>query len=241
MDLREDGLISGSIADHWYYRAKSAAVDAALGDARPRSVLDVGAGVGFFSRQMLKRDHVAEAICVDPAYDDDHDEISDGKPLLFRRSVAEPRAELVLLMDVLEHVENDGALLGVYVGAAEAGTRFVVTVPAFSFLWSGHDVFLGHHRRYTLGEIRRVVERSGLVIDQACYLYGALFPLAAASRLLGRLRGALFGDRPARSQMRVLGRLANTTLWSACRAELAVFRHNSFFGLTAMVVARKPA
>ena len=241
MDLREDGLISGRIADHWYYRAKSLAVDLALGGCRPRSVLDVGAGVGFYSRQLLKRDHVAEATCVDPAYAHDHDEISDGKPLLFRRSVDHPRAELVLLMDVLEHVENDGALLGAYASEAEAGTRFIVTVPAFAWLWSGHDVFLGHYRRYTLAEIRRVVEQSGLVIEQAGYLYGAVFPLAAGSRLLGRLRGAIFGERPARSQMRVLNRFANTTLWSVCRAELAWFRLNSAFGLTAMVVARKPA
>ena len=132
-------------------------------------------------------------------------------------------------------------LLRSYVGQVEKGTRFVVTVPAFSWLWSNHDVFLGHHRRYTLGQLRTLVEQSGLVVDESCYLYGALFPLAAMTRLFGRLRAAVFGKAAICSQMRRLNRVANTVLWSACRAELRFFRHNRAFGLTAMIVARKPA
>jgi SAM-dependent methyltransferase len=241
MDLREDGLLGAGVADHWYYRAKSAAVATLLGGTRPACVLDVGAGTGFFSRQLLRRDHVTSATCVDPGYGCDRDEVVEGKPLLFRRSVARTSADLVLLMDVLEHVEQDGALLRSYVRQVGCGTRFIVTVPAFSWLWSGHDVFLGHHRRYTLGQIRGVVEASGLVVEGTCYLYGALFPLAAASRLLGRLRAAVTGQDSVRSQMRRCGRLSNGALWAACRAELWMFRHNRLFGLTAMVIARKAA
>ncbi len=241
MDLREDGLLGSAVAGHWYYRAKSAAVLALLGAARPACVLDVGAGTGFFSRQLLRRDHVTSATCVDPGYGCDRDELIEGKPLLFRRSVARASADLVLLMDVLEHVAEDAGLLRSYVRQVDSGTRFIVTVPAFSWLWSGHDVFLGHQRRYTLGQIRGVVEASGLVVEDTCYLYGALFPLAAATRLLGRLRDALTGRDGARSQMRLCGRLCNGALWAACRAELLMFRRNKLFGLTAMVIARKPA
>ena len=241
MDLREDGLLGAGVADHWYYRAKSAAVLTLLGRMRPGSVLDVGAGTGFFSRQLLRRDHVTSATCVDPGYGCDRDETVGGKPLLFRRSVSRPSADLVLLMDVLEHVAEDGALLRSYVRQVECGTRFIVTVPAFSWLWSGHDVFLGHHRRYTLGQIRGVVESSGLVVEGTCYLYGVLFPLAAASRLCGRALAAITGRTRVRSQMRLCGRLANGALWAACRAELSMFRHNKLFGLTAMVIARKAA
>ena len=241
MDLREDGLLGAGAADHWYYRAKSAAVVALLGGMRPARVLDVGAGTGFFSRQLLRRDHVTSATCVDPGYTADRDESIEGKPLQFRRSVARSDADLVLLMDVLEHVADDGALLQSYVRDAARDTRFIVTVPAFAWLWSGHDVFLGHHRRYTLGQIRGVVESSGLIVEDTCYLYGVLLPLAAASRLLGRLRAALTGHDAVRSQMRLCGRLSNSALWAACRAELLMFRHNRLFGLTAMVIARKPA
>ena len=54
------------------------------------------------------------------------------------------------MMDVLEHVSDDVGLVREYAKRAKPGTRFVVSVPAFMWLWSGHDVFLEHHRRYTL-------------------------------------------------------------------------------------------
>lgn len=239
MDLKEDGLLDDSVADHWYYRAKSAALVTALEGVRPCSVLDVGAGSGFFSRQLLSDGHVADATCIDPGYGTDHDEMIGGRPLLFRRMVEQPRADLVLMMDVLEHVDDDAALLRAYVEPVDRGTHFVLTVPAFSWLWSAHDVFLGHRRRYTLAQLRTLAESAGLVIDQACYFYGLLFPLAALCRLLERLKAAFSGTRRPRSQMRPLNALLNTALWLACRVELPVFRHNRLFGLTAMIVAHK--
>ena len=44
-------------------------------------------------------------------------------------------------------------LLRHYAAKVPSGAHFLVTVPAFRFLWSGHDVFLEHKRRYTLAEI----------------------------------------------------------------------------------------
>src|SRR3546814_19735603 len=66
-------------------------------------------------------------------------------------------------MDVLEHVEDDAGLLRTYLDKAPPQAQAVITVPAFQFLWSHHDVFLEHHRRYTLKTLSRVVERAGAV------------------------------------------------------------------------------
>ena len=52
-----------------------------------------------------------------------------------------------MIADVLEHVDDDLALLRQYAAKLGEGGRIVITVPAFSFLWSGHDVFLEHRRR----------------------------------------------------------------------------------------------
>ncbi len=204
MDLRKDGLLGAAVAGHSYYRAKTAAVVALPGAARPACVLDVGAGTGFFSRQLLRRDHVTSATCVDPGYGCDRDELIEGKPLLFRRSVARASADLVLLMDGAE----DAGLLRSCVRQVEIGG---------------------------------VVEASGLAVENTCCPSGALFPLAAATRLLGRLHAALTGRDGARSQMRLCGRLCNGALWAACRAALLMFRRSKLLGLTAMVIARKPA
>ena len=235
MDLKEQAILGDDIGGHWYYRAKSAALARLVAGLKPRVLLDVGAGSGFFSRQMLRFAPVAAATCVDPGYAEDRDEIVAGKPLGFRRRVERSAADLVLMMDVLEHVDDDAALVREYAAKVRSGTRFIITVPAFKFLWSGHDVFLEHRRRYTLRRAEAVLRASGLTVERGCYFYGALLPLAVVSRLLDPL---CRGGEP-RSRMRRHGRLQNAAFWWACRAELALFQANRLAGLTALVRASK--
>ena len=87
---------------------------------------------------------------MDIGYRQDRDETWCGKPIAFRRAIDHCQADLVLAMDVIEHVEDDAALISAYCDLAPRGTRFIISVPAFNFLWSAHDIFLEHHRRYTL-------------------------------------------------------------------------------------------
>ena len=56
--------------------------------------------------------------------------------------------DLYLFTDVLEHVPDDVEMLKKYVGDAAPNSKFVITVPAFTTLWSGHDLYLKHYRRY---------------------------------------------------------------------------------------------
>lgn len=188
MDLKEESLVADP-QRHWYYRAKTGAMLRLLGRDAPAAVLDVGAGSGLFSRALLRRTSCARATCVDPGYPGDSDETEAGKPLAFRREVASSKADLVLMMDVLEHVADDADLVAAYAGRVGAGTRFLITVPAFQWMWSGHDVLLQHHRRYTLRQIEAAATRGGLRVVRGCYFYGGVLPLAAATRLAWRLRG----------------------------------------------------
>lgn len=55
MDLKETDILGEHIDQHWYYRSKRAAMQKFLGDINPSSILDVGAGSGFFSRALLDR------------------------------------------------------------------------------------------------------------------------------------------------------------------------------------------
>jgi SAM-dependent methyltransferase len=169
MDIKEEGLIKGDIAKHWYYRAKLAALHRMLAQRDPTLILDVGAGLGFFSGSLLESTNAWAATCVDPGYPEDRDEERIGKPLFFRRSVDQSDADLVLLMDVIEHVEDDVGLVREYVNKVAPGTRFIATVPAFMWLWSGHDVFLEHVRRYTLPRIERVLQAGGLTVARTAW------------------------------------------------------------------------
>ncbi len=235
MDLKETALLGNDAAGHWYYRAKAEALDRVLGSIPPASVLDVGAGIGFFARHLLERG-AGQAICVDPGYARDHDETHAGRKLLFRRAPPATAIDIVLMMDVLEHVDDDHALITEYVARARPGARFVVTVPAFQWLWSQHDDFLEHRRRYTLPRIESVMRRAGLVIEGGRYLYGGLLPVAALTRLPERWRGV---RGPPQSQMRPVGPWMNRVLLGVCRLE-ARLPGNRWGGITAMAWGRVP-
>jgi 2-polyprenyl-3-methyl-5-hydroxy-6-metoxy-1,4-benzoquinol methylase len=234
MDLKEEDILGADIGRHWYYRSKAAALRRMVGPLGPQRLLDVGAGSGFFSRHLLTETDAKSALCVDVAYERDRDETLDGKPVLYRRDCGPTDCDLVLMMDVLEHVDDDVGLVRHYAAKVPSGAYFLVTVPAFRFLWSGHDVFLEHKRRYTLAEIERTMRDAGLAVVRGAYYFGLIFPLAAAVRLAGR------GDATPRSSLRKHGALTNGLLASACAAELPLFPLNRLAGLSAFVLAKKP-
>jgi 2-polyprenyl-3-methyl-5-hydroxy-6-metoxy-1,4-benzoquinol methylase len=234
MDLKEEDILGADIAQHWYYRSKAAALRRIVADVNPRRLLDVGAGSGFFSRHLLAQTGAQSALCVDIGYDRDRDDRVGAKPVLYRRDCAMTDCDLVLMMDVLEHVDDDRGLVRHYAAKVPSGAHFLVTVPAFGFLWSGHDVFLEHKRRYRLGEIETAMRDAGLEIIKGAYYFGLVFPLAAAVRLATRRRPA------PRSSLKKHGAFTNGLLSAVCAAELPLFSANRLAGLSAFVLARKP-
>jgi 2-polyprenyl-3-methyl-5-hydroxy-6-metoxy-1,4-benzoquinol methylase len=236
MDLKETDILGSSIDQHWYYASKAAATMRLLGTTPYKRILDVGAGSGFFSHYLLTHSSASEAWCVDISYDADSDATTSGKPVHYRRSIDAVDADLVLLMDVLEHVDDDIGLLKTYVEKVPSGSRFLITVPAFQFLWSGHDDFLEHKRRYTLAQLEAVVRKSGLTVKQGAYYFGLVFPIAATLRLLPK--GAQ--PSPPRSQLKQHHPLVNTMLKTLCSVELPFMGANRLAGLTVFVLAQKP-
>ncbi len=234
MDLKEEDILGADIGQHWYYRSKAAALRRAVSGIAPQRLLDVGAGSGFFSRHLLAETGAQSALCVDIGYDRDRDDQVGAKPVLYRRDCAMTDCDLVLMMDVLEHVDDDRGLVRHYADKVPPGAHFLVTVPAFRFLWSGHDVFLEHKRRYTLGEIEATMRDGGLTVVKGAYYFGLVFPLAAAVRLATR------GDTEPKSSLKKHGALTNGLLSAACAAELALFPINRLAGLSVFVLARKP-
>lgn len=233
MDLKEEDILGAAIGSHWYYRSKAAALQSAVRSLAPRRLLDVGAGSGFFSKHLLSQGGAESALCVDTGYARDRDETVAGKPVRYRRDCGPTDCDLVLMMDVLEHVDDDRALLRHYAERVPAGAHFLATVPAFSFLWSGHDVFLDHKRRYRLRDIEAAMRDAGLTVVFGAYYFGAIFPLAAAVRWAAR------GDTQPRSSLKKHGAMMNALLTAACRIELPLFPVNRIAGLSAFVLARK--
>jgi hypothetical protein len=144
------------------------------------------------------------------------------------------------MLDVIEHVDDDVALIADYARRAREGTRFVISVPAFDFLWSPHDEFLEHRRRYTLDTLTAAVEGAGLEVVTTRYFFGMLFPAVAALRLADR---ALKGDKEAtKSALKAAPEWLNKTLVAIHDVErAALFPVNKLAGVTAFCLARKPA
>lgn len=238
MDLKEEEALGRDAATHWYYRAKAIAMERFLPQREVGLILDVGAGSGFFTKHLLRWNNANEGLCVDVNYTRDHDDSIGGKAIRYRRETGPVAADLVLMMDVLEHVDDDLGLLSEYVQLVPSGAHFLITVPAFQILWSGHDVFLGHRRRYTLRQLEDRARHAGLSILRSSYFFGAVFPLAAATRLLERVS---FRKQQARSsQLRRHSPAINALLFGLCRLDFVFFRANRIAGLTAICVAQKP-
>lgn len=235
MDLKEEEILGEHTGQHWYYRAKSDALLRTVRGLNVDSVLDVGAGSGFFSRRLLELTPARGATCVDPNYPADQDIAINGKTLRMRQNVASSSADLVLMMDVMEHVPDDRALVAEYVGLCASGTHFVVTVPAFMWLWSGHDVFLEHYRRYTLRQLESVLTDAGLQVLRGHYFFGSVLPLVAAVRAIKRLRGG-----EVTTDMRREGPIANTLLYDLCSAETRLMHLNKLGGTSVFALAVKP-
>lgn len=115
---------------------------------------------------------------------------------------------------------------------------------AFALCWLaltlrfGHDVFLEHRRRYDLPQIEQVARWAGLEGTLGTYYFGAVFPIAVATRLAGRLRGQ--DQQQPRSQLKTHHPLVNAVLATLSSLELPMRRYNRLAGLTAFCLARKP-
>jgi SAM-dependent methyltransferase len=239
MDLKEEQAIGGDPASHWYYISKGRAIRSLIGAGPYPSILDVGAGSGVFSRMLTDSGIAESSVCVDPNYTDAFLAADDPAPIDFVRSVTETDASLVLMIDVIEHVDDDVALIADYARMVTPGTKFLISVPAFNFLWSSHDEFLEHRRRYTLETLENSVRAAGLQPVSLRYFFGMLFPAVAAMRIADR---ALKGDKDAtESALKPSPEWLTKMLVAVHDLERAtLFPVNRLAGVTAFCLAEKP-
>lgn len=234
MDLKEleNGVDAGT---HWYYQSKKLPLlrfARQLAQAgQPLTVVDIGAGSGFFAYELEKTlgAGIAKVWLVDIGYSEAEMAPTRGAKIEKVHDVpAQVTDGLFILMDVLEHLPDDLAMLQ-RVKAASVGhnNHFFITVPAFRSLWSGHDVFLEHYRRYHIPMLAGVLRQAGFRRIRNYYLYGALFPLVWAVRRLRNLRPGA-----AASHMKPVNPLLNRLLLGLNSLEMKFSRANRVAGVT---------
>lgn len=186
---------------HWWYvaRRKILAVliarEADLpGDAR---ILEIGCGTGH-NFEMLKGFGRLEALEVD----DEARALASTRlghevgaaPLPGLPGVPDGAYDLVALLDVLEHVDNRAESLRSIAAKLKPDGKILITVPAYQWMWSAHDLAHHHKLRYSKKGLRRDAEAAGLKVRKLGFFNSLLFPIAAAVRVAGKLAGRTSSD-----------------------------------------------
>src|SRR6185312_15111914 len=99
------------------------------------------------------------------------------------------RFDLICMFDVLEHVDRDTEALVALKPLLKENGRILLTVPAYQWLWSAHDEFLHHQRRYSGVDLRWKISAAGFRPLKFSHYNAVLFPLAAVVRLKDKLLG----------------------------------------------------
>jgi len=161
-------------------------------------------------------------------------------------------AGALLLMDVLEHVDDDRATLAPLVHALPPGALLLITVPADMRLWSAHDEGLMHCRRYTAATLRETWRGLPVATMALTHFCARLYPLALLQRTFGRWRSRMTAARRQGAHennwdMRVpiapINRLLGRTFQGESRVLcdlLAGSRHAGYpFGVSLMALLRR--
>ena len=90
------------------------------------------------------------------------------------------------MMDVLEHIEDDCAIINILKSHLNPKGKLIISVPAYQFLWSKHDEDNMHYRRYCKKSLQRILNKCDLSITWIRYWNSLLFPFIAINRLINK-------------------------------------------------------
>lgn len=209
-------------------------------------VLDVGCGTGYVLARMQELGNTVTGVEASPT------------PLAFarQRNIAlvfaaeaerlpfeDAEFDLVVSMDVYEHIEDDVAAMAEAWRVTAPGGTHAVLVPAMSCLWSRCDEVGGHHRRYTASELSGKLESAGFRVLRTTYLLMSFFPVALAIRTINR-----WFLREKQGRNAAIKEYTMPPAWinAFCRGIMAAEAHyvrmgRLPFGITVAAIAAKPA
>jgi SAM-dependent methyltransferase len=177
---------------HWWYRGRRTVIERVLAGmrlpARAR-ILDAGCGSGRNMVELARHGTVTgvelSETSVELARARNVGEVISGSVL--DMPFPADSFDLAVSLDVIEHLEDDLGALREMRRSVTPGGSLLVTVPAYPWLWSGHDEINHHHRRYTRRSLELVAEQSGWEQVRTTYFNSLLLPAAIVLRVLERL------------------------------------------------------
>lgn len=225
---------------HWWFRGRRAVlrkIIAQLGLPADARILEAGAGTGgnvpmlqcFGDVSAFDPDDEARSFCLaETGLGCLAGALPDENPFQGKSEF-----DLVVALDVIEHVDDDVGALKSLAACVREGGALLLTVPAYQWMFSSHDVAHHHKRRYAKSELESRLLEAGCRVSRIGHFNAFLFPAIAAVRLCNRLL-----RRPGRSDMEMPGRWLNALLLRVFAIEAKLLGRNGFsFGTSIFVVA----
>ena len=182
---------------HWWFVGRRNIVLSMLAthfsrgrDPRTTRILDLGCGTGtmlahlrrFGDAQGVDADQRAVGFC--RARGEERVQLLESQTLPF----PDDTFDLVTALDVLEHIEDDGAAMQEVARVLRPGGTLLATVPSYGWMWGAQDEISHHFRRYTAPQLRNLLKQAPFESRRLTYFNTILFPPIAAIRLARRLR-----------------------------------------------------
>ncbi len=233
---------------HWWYRGLRALLEILLTRYAPANpdtglILDAGCGTGA---NLLMLQAYGRAIGVDISTEAIHfcrvRGIPNNRALVASvTDLAFPSQsfDLVLSFDVICNIPDDVGAFAQVARVLKPGGYFIVQLPAYQWLWSMHDVAVGHQRRYSARDVREKLVRAGLEVERVIHTNALLFPFVIVPRLLQR--HALERGNTVKSDLQMdLPRWINALFAVTYRTEIHLATRVPIpFGLSVIAIAKK--
>ena len=143
--------------------------------------------------------------------------------------------DLILAADVIEHIEDDGAILHYLSELLNKNGQILITVPAFNFLFSSKDKVLRHYRRYTKKNIKKIISKYFSITKLSYYNFFLFIPIAISIVFLKIFRVS-FIDSVEKKPNTIL----NSILFQIFHSEKFILNFLNFpFGLSLIAFAKK--
>lgn len=164
----------------WWFQYRSDVINHLAGKFLSKNllILDVGGGNGYTTMRMQERGYCMALL--EPAYAACRHARDRGIHTVIcgtldRENVKDESVPQFLLLDVLEHIEDDVGFLKLMWQKLVPGGKILLTVPAFQVLWSSEDEAARHYRRYSVRQVGEAAAKSGFTVSYASYFFGFLF------------------------------------------------------------------
>ena len=224
---------------HWWFVVKERIVrdiiDRCHLEGSPRDILDAGCGPGLMLEGLRGYGNVFgmdfSEKAVQYSQSKNIGDIRKGD-LPFGFPFKDKKFDLILALDVIEHIEEDVESLRVLCDALKPHGKIILTVPANPFLWSKHDDVNQHKRRYTLSELRTKMASASLKIEKITYYNALLFPLIFIMRTLQKML-----KLDTESDLKIPSPLVNNALKFVFHAERLLLRCGVRFSFGVSIIA----